>query len=137
MDITKRLVQGAVLTAGVVGVVATSARNPARDFALRVSKRLTRDVNYAVGSAPGILYRLAGRRPDPAASDDVLCDRIRSELGPLEKHLGTPRVHVMVSGHVATLHGEVPTKKAAHAIERAAGRVSGVRRVESHLRAGA
>jgi hypothetical protein len=136
MAITKRLVQGAVLTAGVIGAVAASAPEPARRLARRVSKRLTRDVNYAVASAPGILYRLAGRRPDPNVPDDVLADRIRSSLGPLEVRLDVPRVHIMVNEHVAMVHGDVPDAKSARAIDHAIRRVSGVRDVESHLHVG-
>jgi hypothetical protein len=136
MAITKRLVQGAVLTAGVIGVIASSADGPAQRIARRLSRRLTRDVQYAVASAPGILYRLAGRRPDPDVSDDVLADRIRSSLGPLEKRLDTPRVHVMVSDHVAIVHGEVPNVRAGRAIEHAILRVSGVSSIESHLHRG-
>ena len=91
---------------------------------------------YAVASAPGILYRLAGRKPDPDVADDVLADRIRSSLGPLEKRLDVPRVHVMVEDHVALLHGDVPDVCDAAAIEHAVMRVSGVDGVESHLHAG-
>jgi uncharacterized protein (DUF2267 family) len=93
-------------------------------------------VKYAVGSAPGILYRLAGRRPDPDVSDDILADRIRSEIGRLEKRLDVPRVHIMVEDHVAIAHGDVPNEWAARAIEHAILAVSGVRGVESHLHPG-
>jgi hypothetical protein len=94
------------------------------------------DVRYAVASAPGVLYRLAGRSPDPNVSDDVLADRIRSGLGPLEKRLDVPRVHVIVEDHVAIVHGDVPNELAACAIERAIMRISGVKGVESHLHPG-
>ena len=100
------------------------------------AKRLSRDVRYAVGSAPGILYRLAGRRPDPDVSDDVLADRIRSSLGPLERRLDVPHVHVMVDQHVAILHGSVPTDADAVRLEHAVMQISGVDGVESHLHHG-
>jgi len=51
-----------------------------------------------------------GRRmPDPDVADDIPADRIRSNLGPIEK-VGSmsPHVHVMVEDHVALLHGDVP-----------------------------
>ena len=137
MAITRRLVQAAGLAAGVIGVVAASAPDSAVGRAARrLADRLARDVGYAAASAPGILYRLAGRRPDPNVSDDVLVDRIRSSLGPLEKRLDVPRVHVMVDDHVAIVHGEVLDERDACAIEHAIMRISGVAGVESHLHAG-
>jgi uncharacterized protein (DUF2267 family) len=137
MRLTKRLVQATGLAAGVVGVVAATApESPLGRQARRLRDRLARDVRYAVSSAPGILYRLAGRQPDPNVPDDVLGDRIRSQIGPLEKRLDVPRVHVMVDERVAILHGEVPDEHSAHALEHAVMQVSGVVGVESHLHPG-
>ena len=137
MRLTKRLVQAAGLVAGVVGVVAATAPDsPLGRRARRVGRRLTRDVRYVAASTPGILYRLAGRRPDPYVTDAVLADRIRSTIGPLEKRLDVPRVHVMVDADVAVLHGEVPSDYEAHAVEHAVMQVSGVIGVESHLHPG-
>jgi uncharacterized protein (DUF2267 family) len=134
---TKRLVRFTGIAADVVGVVAAAAPDTRLGRSARkLADRLARDVRYAVASAPGILYRLAGRRPDPDVSDDVLADRVRSALGPLEKRLDVPRVHVMVEDHVVIVHGEVPTQHTAHRIEHTIGCVSGVRGVESHLHAG-
>jgi len=133
----KRVVKIAVMAAGVVGVAAAIAPETAVGrFGRRLAKRLDRNVRYAVASAPGVLYRLAGRTPDPNVPDDVLADRIRSSLGPLEKRLDVPRVHVMVEGHVAILHGEVPNDRDARAIEDATLRISGVRGIESNLHIG-
>jgi uncharacterized protein (DUF2267 family) len=137
MATTKRLMQIAGLAAGVIGGLAASAPdNVVGRAAARLADRLARDVRDAAARAPGILYRLAGRRPDPDVSDDVLADRIRSSLRPLEKRLDVPRVHVMVDDHVAIVHGEVPNKREARAIEHAITRISGVTGVESHLHAG-
>src|SRR5665213_221908 len=119
MATTKRLVRTAGLAVGVIGVVAASA--PDSRFG-RAARRLA--------------DRLAGRRPDPNVSDDVLADRIRSSLGSLEKRRDVPRVHVMVHDHVAIVHGEVPGESDACAIEHAIMRISGVTGVESHLHAG-
>ena len=56
MTITKRLVQGPGITAGVISVVAASAPDSAVGRAARrLADRLGRDVRYAVASAPGIL----------------------------------------------------------------------------------
>jgi hypothetical protein len=136
MAMRKRLVQTVGLAAGVIGGVAAWAPDSTiARAAKRLADRLARDVRYTVARGPGIAYRLAGRRPDPDVSDDVLADRIRSRLGPLEKHLDVPRVHVMVEDHVAIIHGEVPDKREAHAMEHAIMRTSGVTGVESHLHA--
>jgi uncharacterized protein (DUF2267 family) len=137
MALTKRLVQTAGIAAGAIGFVAvTTPDSDVGRAARRLAKRLSRDVRYAAGSTHGILYRLAGRRPDPDVSNDVLADRVRSCLGPLEKRLDVPRVHVIVEDHVAILHGDVPDRRDADAIERAVMRISGVSGVESHLHAG-
>ncbi len=137
MAITKKLVQAAGLAAGAIGmVVATKPDSDLGRRARRLADRLGRDVRYAAASAPGLVYRLAGRRPDPNVSDDILADRIRSSLGPLEKRLDVPHVHVMVEDHVAVVHGEVPDERVAGAIECEVMRVSGVAGLESHLHAG-
>jgi len=137
MRTTRRLVQFGGLVAGVVGTVAVAAPDTAVGRgARRLADRFARDMRYVATSAPGILYKLSGRRPDPDVSDDVLADRIRSTLGPLEKRLDVPRVHVTVEDHFAILHGDVPSHRAACAVERATLRVSGVSGVESHLHVG-
>lgn len=88
------------------------------------------------GRWQGVRYRLLGRRPDPNVDNVTLADRIRSALGPLEKRLDLPHMHVMVEDHVVLLHGEVGWPHEAATLERAVGRVSGVRGVESYLHVG-
>ncbi len=125
------------VTAGVIGVVAASAPDSVvgrGGTATRGSPRPGRPLHGR--ERAGHLYRLAGRSPDPNVTDDVLADRIRSSLGPLEKRLDVPRVHVIVEDHVAIVHGDVPNEGAARAIERAIMRISGVKGVESHLHPG-
>jgi Uncharacterized conserved protein (DUF2267)/BON domain len=137
MRTAKILVRAGAITATAIGAVA--AVRPDTEIgraARRLANRLSRDVRYMVGSAPGILYRLAGRHPDPNVPDDVLADRIRSGLGPLERRLDVPHVHVMVDHHTAILHGSVPTLADAALIEFAVMRISGVEGVESHLHHG-
>lgn len=137
MTTTKRLVQAVGLVAGTIGVVvASTPDNAVGRTVRRIADRLARDVRYAAASTPGILYRLAGRRPDPHVTDDILADRIRSSLGPLEKRLDVPRVHVMVDDHVAILHGEISDERDARAVEHAVMRISGVIGVESHMHVG-
>jgi uncharacterized protein (DUF2267 family) len=137
MRTTKRLLQGAALAAGAVGTIAATApESPLGREARRLANRLARDVRYAAASAPGIVYRLTGRLPDPNVSDDVLADRIRSTIGPIEKRLDVPRIHVMVVERVAMLHGDVPSDEDAARLEHAVLQVSGVEGIESHLHVG-
>jgi uncharacterized protein (DUF2267 family) len=137
MRTTKRIVQATVIAAGAIGMVAAAAPDTRLGRgARRLAKRLARDVRYAVGSAPGVLYRLSGSHPDPFVSDDILADRIRSTLGPLEKRLDVPHIHVMVEDHIAILHGDVGDDCDASKLEYATLRVQGVDGVESHLHIG-
>jgi hypothetical protein len=137
MGVTKRLVHTSAVVAGAVGTAAVAAPDTVGGRAVRqFATRLSRDVRYAVATAPGILYRLAGRTPDPDVDDDVLADRIRSSIGGVVKRLDVPHVHVMVEDHIAMLHGDVGTAAEADAIEHAVLAVSGVDGVESHLHIG-
>jgi BON domain len=97
---------------------------------------LTGPLRDVVGRLHGLGYRLRRCHPNPDVPDLVLADRIRSSLGPLERRLDLPRVHVMVTDHVALLHGDVGTQKDADDIQTAVAAVSGVRAVESHLHIG-
>lgn len=81
-------------------------------------------------------YRLAGGGPDPSVPDDVLVDRVRSMLGPLEKRLDLPRVHVSVMAGVAILHGCVGADDERTAIVIAVRRIPGIRSVDDRLHVG-
>jgi uncharacterized protein (DUF2267 family) len=74
--------------------------------------------------------------PFAAVDDDVLADRVRSELGPLVGQLDLPHPHVMVEKGMVLLHGDVDTDRSAATIERAVLSVSGVRGIRSHLHVG-
>jgi uncharacterized protein (DUF2267 family) len=108
----------------------------ARKMLRSTGDRLARDARNWSGRWQGVSYRLARRRPDPEVGDDVLADRIRSTIGPLEHRLDLPRVHVMVRDHVALLHGDVGTLEEARLVEGAVRAVSGVAAVESYLHIG-
>ncbi len=88
------------------------------------------------GRAQGLRYRFSGAVPDPNVDDRTLADRIRSSLGPLEKRLDVPHVHVFVKGHLVVLHCEVGEESEAKAIEEAVLNVSGVHGLESYLHIG-
>ena len=90
----------------------------------------------ARGVRSQIWHRLRRGQPDPNVDPLTLADRIRSTIGPLERALDLPHVHVMVEGRVALLHGEVASADEAETLERAVRRVTGVRGVESHLHVG-
>ena len=137
MRTTKFLVRATAITATAIGAAAVVTPDTAIGrHVRRLANRLARDVRYAVAASPGVLYALSGRKPDPAVSDDILADRIRSSIGPLIRRLDIPRVHVMVEEHVAILHGDVPNVLDALRIEAEVMRVSGVKGVESHLHHG-
>ena len=135
MRVTMR--NGAVLagigvTIGYVARPGTHARHVLR----RAGERLARQARYAGGQLQGLRYRLLGGHPDPQASGNVLADRVRSTLGPLEAQLDLPHVHVMAEDHVILLHGDVATADQAEQIEDVVAAVPGVIDVRSHLHVG-
>jgi uncharacterized protein (DUF2267 family) len=85
---------------------------------------------------PKLRYQRTYGHPDLDVTPDVLADRIRSSLGPLELRLDSPHVHVMVEGKTALLHGDVGTATDAAAIEAAVAGMPAVEAVESHLHVG-
>jgi BON domain len=94
---------------------------------------LRRRGHHVAGRAKGLAYRSLRRHPDPDVDDATLADRIRSSIGPLEKRLHVPRVHVTVENRTAILHGEVTDSQAESEIVTAVQGIAGVRTVESHL----
>lgn len=120
-----------------MGTLALLAKNPSARRAVRRGVHgALRRVGYLRGAADGAVYRLRGHHPDPTVPDDVLADRVRSTLGPLEKERDLPRVHVMVEDRMVVLHGEVPSGDDLFAVENQVLGVSGVRGVESYLHVG-
>jgi uncharacterized protein (DUF2267 family) len=136
MRTTTSRTAGGIAVVGVGGAVLLRPGTRANQAVRHRAQALGRHLRHVAGRLRGVRYRLGGRRPDPDASDHVLADRIRSSLGPLEKRLDLPRVHVMAEGHIALLHGEVGTQADADEIEAAVAAVSGVRGVESYLHIG-
>jgi osmotically-inducible protein OsmY len=130
---TKGLVGGVMLAGGTV--LARQRRDLIRITA-RVAREAGRRMRYLAGRLEGLSYTIEGRHPDPNVPDNVLADRIRSELGGLEKRRDLPHIHVMVENHVALLHGDVATDDDARVLEHAVAGVSGVSDVKSHLHVG-
>jgi BON domain len=130
----RRRAAGTLALAG--GLALLRPGTHANKVARRQIDHAGRRLRYLGGRLRGASYRLGGRTPDPNVDDSTLADRIRSTLGPLEKRLDIPHVHVMVTDHVAHLHGEVPSAAEAAEIERAVVAVSGVTGVESSLHVG-
>jgi hypothetical protein len=133
-NITKGVL--AVAAAAAVAAVVLGRDSSAGRTVRRGLGEAGKKARFAAGRMRGVTYRLSGGRPDPDVADDVLADRIRSTLGPLERRLDVPRVHVMVEQHIALLHGEVPTVPDRAAIERAVLDIPGVRGLESFLHVG-
>lgn len=130
----KFLVRSAVLAAAVAGVKTLLEKNPKSREALdRATTEARTQAKHAAGTLKGKAYQMRGAHPDADVADPVLADRVRSTLGPLEKRLDVPRVHVTVEGGHVRLHGDVPSVEAATELERAAAEVSGVTGVTSSL----
>ena len=125
-----------VLTVAALGGRWILRRPPVRRALKAGRTRARRRLHYLQGRARGLRYSLQHRHPDLEASGTVLADRIRSSLGPLEKRLDIPRVHVTVDGHIAFLHGDVPSDGDERAIVDAALDVAGVTGVISYLHVG-
>jgi uncharacterized protein (DUF2267 family) len=119
----------------VLGVVALRDASTRRALG-HSSRSVAGSVRYARGRLRGVAYRLRGRHPAKDVPDPVLADRIRSALGPMQRRLDLPHLHVMVHDHVAVLHGDVSTDLAREALEEAVVEVAGVRGVESFLHVG-
>jgi len=122
----------------LAAVVAAAAQLSGR--ASRVTSELkrwrTRRELQLQGAARGRLYRRLGMRPSVDVDDNTLADRVKSMLGPIEKELDLPRIHITITGGVATLHGDVADSADARRLESAAAAAPGVRSVVSHLHQG-
>ena len=94
---------------------------------------LRRRGRHLAGQAKGVAYHALRRHPDANVDDATLADRVRSSIGPLEKRLRVPRVHVTVENGTVILHGEVPSNEAEAEIVKAVEGIAGVRDVRSHL----
>jgi len=133
----KFVMRSVMVGASIVGGVVAAAR---RTEIARIVRRVSADVeerSRALRSAwPGVRYRAAGRHPDLDVSDDVIVERVRSVLGPVERRLDIPRAHVSVNDGIATLHGVVSSDLDAHELEYTTHRVPGVRGVASYLHVG-
>lgn len=119
--------------AAAVGIIGLGSHKRWRRMEVR---RLRRMSHYWHGRTRGMIYHLAGRHPSGDVDDHTLADRIRSELGPLEKRYDIPHVHVMVEGGTVLLHGEVAAAEERAHIEGAVLATPGVRSIDSHLHLG-
>ncbi len=116
--------------------VPTWMRPERRAVAIRFQRRLRRVRSDLRGAVARLRYERTYGHPDLAVEPDVLADRVRSSLGPLEQRLDLPRVHVMAEGKTVLLHGDVATASDAEAIVRHVAGVPGVAAVEPHLHVG-
>ncbi|HET6953729.1 MAG TPA: DUF2267 domain-containing protein [Acidimicrobiales bacterium] len=137
-DTMRKILTRTAVAAAAVAVLRAllGPGTPGRARLRRAGDRAAREVRHQAGRWTGASYRLRGRRPDPDVPDTVLADRVRSTLGPLEKRLDLPHIHVMVEDHTALLHGDVASPWQADELEQAVLAVSGVVGVESHLHVG-
>jgi uncharacterized protein (DUF2267 family) len=131
----KRRTIGMTLAAVAVGGAAV-ARAQSQHTLERVVNEVRRRARTLPGLWQGARYRIARRHPQADVGDDVLADRVRSSIGPLEKQLDLPRVHVIVRDAIAILHGDVGTEDERDAVEAGVLAIYGVRGVESYLHVG-
>jgi osmotically-inducible protein OsmY len=129
----RRWLPAGVAAAGAVGLMASPA---GRRATRRAAMMLSRKTRYLRGRARGLAYHLRGRHPSAEVPDVVLAQRIRSTLGPVQKRLDIPHVHVVVCDHIASLHGVVDRSEDAHTIQQTVLHVPGVNEVISHLHVG-
>jgi uncharacterized protein (DUF2267 family) len=121
-----------------------SSLNTATSFLLRGQRTVTVRVHRAVrrarsrwnGRLAYFKYERTYSHPQLDVPPQVLADRVRSSLGPLERRLDLPHVHILVEGRTVLLHGDVASPADARAIEAHVAGVAGVRQVESHLHVG-
>lgn len=117
-------------------VTGTSAASVGGWLATRsksVTRNASRHLHRTVNQAKGLAYRVVRRHPSTTVDDSVLADRIRSTIGPLEKHLHISRINVTVEHGIAILHGDVQSPEAARKVEDAVRGVAGVHGIRSHL----
>ncbi len=131
---TARVALGSGLTAVAALLVTRTSRG--RRLSRAGRRRIGRRLHGIPGKLRGLDYQLRRRHPDDTVSDLVLADRIRSSIGPLQKELDLPHIHVMVSDGVAMLHGEVTSQHDSERLISKIGDVAGVHGVESFLHVG-
>ena len=114
MRVTRRLVQGAMLGAGMIGAaVAASPDRGIGRWLRRAVRRIGNDARYVAAAVPGFTYRITGEHPDPDVSDEVIAERVRARLGVITAHLGVPPVRVHLLARVALLEGALPRERDA------------------------
>ena len=118
------------------GAVPSWMRPDRRALARGLRRRMRQARADLRGAVARLRYERTYGHPDLAVAPDVLADRVRSSLGPLERRLDLPHVHVMVEGRTVLLHGDVARAADAAAIVAHAADVPGVATVESHLHVG-
>ena len=117
--------------------LARRTATAAREFgSVRQRRRLAGRLRDLANRLEGLAYRVEGTEPASDVSDAVLVQRVRSQLGPLEKRLDVPRLNVTAADGVVTLRGPVAKISQAFRLIHAAGKVSGVEKVQSKLRVG-
>ncbi|MDX1621597.1 MAG: DUF2267 domain-containing protein, partial [Nitriliruptorales bacterium] len=124
------------LVTGTVELARRGGRSVRRVGSPKQRRRLAGKLRDFANRLNGVAYRIEGGGPDPQVSDQVLVQRVRSRLGPLEKRLDVPRLHVTAVDGVVTLRGTVGRLTHAARLITAASKVRGVAEVRSKIRVG-
>ena len=129
-----QVISSAGLTTFALLILSRTARG--RRVTRAGRRKVERRLHGIPGRLRGLDYKLRRRHPDEHASDLVLTDRIRSSIGPVQKELDLPHIHVMVNDGVAMLHGEVVSQHDTERLVKEIEQVAGVLGVESFLHVG-
>jgi hypothetical protein len=133
MDSMRKLVVTAAAGAAALGAKLGIDKLRRSNHPHRTVADARRLGHHLTGRAKGLAYRSLRRHPDADVDDATLADRVRSSIGPLEKRLHVPRVHVTVEHGTVILHGDVPDPEAEAEIVKAVDSIAGVQGVQSHL----
>lgn len=107
-----------------------------RPSVLRRRRQVASRLHDLSNRLEGLAYHIGDRHPRIEASDQVLTQRVRSTLGPLERQLDVPRLHVTVHDHLADVRGVVGTEDQAAVLLAAVSDVSGIDEVTAQLHIG-
>jgi osmotically-inducible protein OsmY len=107
-------------------------RDQARSTFRRDVRAVLRRLRYNRGKIKGLVHETAGQRPAPPVHDQVLVDKIRSEvLGRLPEI--AHHVTLDAADGVVTLRGQLDSSHEIARLETSVRRVAGVRRVVNLL----
>jgi osmotically-inducible protein OsmY len=107
-------------------------RDKSRSIARREMRTVERKAHYAQGRFEGVRHRLSDRQPHLPESDQVLVDKVRSEVLGRRPEF-TSHVNVEAFGGVVTLRGQLADRSDIEELEAGVKAVPGVNRIVNLL----